>query len=152
MSSQLLVLLIHSPCLALDDDKLEPPMGILMIASVLQQEGITTRVLDLSGHTLSESYNIVEELTEEPTIVGFSTFSVSYNYTLRIVRKIKRLIPKVFTIAGGPHASALPEESIKTFDLVLAGEGEKAISKIRRVKQEQIDDVYWKRTLQTLKN
>jgi anaerobic magnesium-protoporphyrin IX monomethyl ester cyclase len=124
MMSRLKVLLIESPCLALDDDSLEPPMGILMIASVLKKRGILVQVLDLSGHTLNESYQILEGIEETPTVVGFSTLSASYSFTMKLAIKIRQLFPKAKTIAGGPHASALPEEVAKSFDYVLVGEAE----------------------------
>jgi radical SAM superfamily enzyme YgiQ (UPF0313 family) len=49
---------------------------------------------------------------------------------------IRYRYPKTVTIAGGPHASALPDEVIKDFDYVVVGEGESAMQEILEDKHE----------------
>src|SRR5690349_6795255 len=101
-------LLIHSPCDALDDDTLEPPMGILMLGTVLQEKGYRVEICDLSGLPLEECFNALE-MCKPAEIVGFSTFTVSYHTTLALAKHIRSILPDAKLIAGGPHASALPE-------------------------------------------
>jgi radical SAM superfamily enzyme YgiQ (UPF0313 family) len=49
---------------------------------------------------------------------------------MQILRLIKAANPTVRTVAGGPHASALPQQVAKDFDHVVVGEGENAILRL----------------------
>lgn len=119
-------LLIHSPCDAIDDDTLEPPMGILMLGTVLQEKGYRVEICDLSGLSPEACLNVLERC-EPAEVVGFSTFTVSYHTTLALVKHIRAILPDAKLIAGGPHASALPEEVVSHFDYVFVGESEQEI-------------------------
>jgi radical SAM superfamily enzyme YgiQ (UPF0313 family) len=118
------ICLIKTPVPELLDDRLDPPAGLLSLAAVLQRDGLTVEIIDLSG--------IPEYDWEFPAAFryGFSTYTASYNRTLYIKDRIKHLYPEATTIAGGPHASALPEEVAREFDTVVVGEGESVISGI----------------------
>jgi len=118
------VLLIHTPCPYIEDDMLEPPMGILSIAGVLLNKKIPVSVLDFSGMPIEECKSILKKHKPVPEIVGFSTYSVNYHITKQLLEELKNLYPNVTTVAGGPHASALPDEVKKDFNFVIVGEGE----------------------------
>jgi anaerobic magnesium-protoporphyrin IX monomethyl ester cyclase len=114
------VVLINTPCSELDDDRLEPPLGILYMATILKQNGIDCEICDLSGLPK-------EQWQEKITIgdvYGFSTYSVTYNRTLEIRQLAQNINPKALMVTGGPHASALAQECAKDFDLIIIGEAE----------------------------
>jgi radical SAM superfamily enzyme YgiQ (UPF0313 family) len=60
-------------------------------------------------------------------IYGLSTYTTTYHRTLEIANTIKQMDPYARTVAGGPHATALPESVAEDFDWVVIGEGETAI-------------------------
>lgn len=114
------VVLVHTPCPELDDDRLEPPLGILYIATVLKQSGIDCQICDLSGSPQEQW----QQNLAAGDIYGFSTYSVTYKRTLEIKRLAFDINPNALTVAGGPHVSALPCESAEDFDVVITGEAE----------------------------
>ena len=118
------ICLVKTPVPELQDDRLDPPMGLLYLGTVLQNAGIEVVILDLSG--IPES----EWVFPETEWYGFSTYTASYNRTVRIKNIVKNLYPSVKTVAGGPHASVLPHEVIDEFDHVITGEGEESLLRL----------------------
>jgi len=118
------ICLVKTPVPELQEDRLDPPMGLLYLASMLEWNGIEAKILDLSG--------IPEEQWEFPEAewYGFSTYTSSYNRTVRIKHLVEAQYPNVKTIAGGPHASALPFQVAEDFDHVVIGEGESVLLKL----------------------
>lgn len=114
------VVFVHTPCPELENDRLEPPLGILYLATLLKENSIPCRICDLSG--LPE--NKWQDNLAEGDVYCFSTYSVTYHRTLEIRDLAKNLNPEAITIVGGPHVSALPEESAKDFDIIITGETE----------------------------
>jgi len=122
------IILIHTPAPELQEDRLEPPLGLLYLATYLREHGINAQVVDLSGQKRWE--------IPYSKYYGFSTYSANYRRTLQI--KENYINPNAITIAGGPHASALPEEVAKEFDYVIVGEGEIALLSLLQNPQENI--------------
>jgi len=114
------VVFVHTPCSELYDDRLEPPLGILYLATLLKEKGIICQICDLSG--MPE--NKWQDNLAIGDIYGFSTYSATYYQTLKIRDIAKNLNTQAITIAGGPHVSALLEECSKDFDIIITGEAE----------------------------
>ena len=120
------VAFIKTPIPKLQDDKLEPDMGLLYIATYLKRRFVTAQpiYIDLSVDNINDITDIIKTCK----YFCFSTYTANYYLTLELVAEIKKVAPKDATyIAGGHHASALPEEVAKDFDYVIVGEGEKAL-------------------------
>jgi len=115
--------LIQTPCYELMDDRLEPPLGLLYLATWLNQHGHEAHVVDLSS-IRPEHWR---QSIPRADIYGFSTFTTSFHRTLDILKIVKNINPHAVTVAGGPHASALPEVVSLFFDFVVVGEGEQAL-------------------------
>ena len=122
------VVLIQTPCYELADDRLEPPLGLLYLATWLNHHGYPTQVIDLAS-TSSEQ---VWEAIPFADLYGFSTYTTTYHRTLEILQITKRISPHAWTVAGGPHASALPEMVARDFDFVIVKEGEVALLNLVR--------------------
>lgn len=56
-----------------------------------------------------------------------STYTLDIKEQVAIVRMLRRQYPKSIHIAGGPHVSEFPKESLCTFDSLVFGEGERTI-------------------------
>ena len=100
-------------------------------STVLRNFGIDCEICDLSG--LSGKKQWLNKIKSLPVadIYAFSTYSVTYFRTLEIRDLIKlRVNPDAITVAGGPHASALPVESAKDFDIIITGEAEQTFLEI----------------------
>ena len=123
-----MALFIKTPVPMLQDDKLEPDMGLLYCASYVKRYSECTPVyVDLS----LDSVDVLEQYYDVCSIYLFSTFTANYERTCELVKMIReRCIPEAVFIAGGHHASALPDVVAQTFDYVIIGEGEIAESKL----------------------
>jgi radical SAM superfamily enzyme YgiQ (UPF0313 family) len=99
------------------------PLGIEYIGAKTQQAGYSVQVLQ--QRELTDDELVQEVLKFKPDVIGFSVVTCTYDRALQISKKIKKLCPKVFTVFGGYHATAMPgicKEN--TIDFVVIGEGE----------------------------
>jgi len=118
------ICLVFTPAYELQDDRLEPPLGILYIATYLKEHGYDVAIADLAGVPEVEWY------LPPAKFYGFTTYSTTYQRTLALRDLALKLNPSAKTIAGGPHASALPGDVVHDFDHVVIGEGEIATANI----------------------
>ena len=119
---------IHTPCLSLRDDRLEPPLGLLYVATLAQSKGYYVKLIDLSA---KETPDLGKFIPDDFDVYGFSTYSVNYGLTLELVREVRKRNSHAYLIAGGPHVTALPYEAIHDgFDTIVTGEGEIAVLQI----------------------
>ncbi len=132
LNKQINVVFVHTPCPELKDDRLEPPLGILYLATLLEKENIPCQVCDLSGIP----QNKWREKIIKADVYAFSTYSANYHLTLKIKNIIKELYPNATMIAGGPHVSALAEECTRDFDIIIVGEAECKFIEVIRALQE----------------
>ena len=99
-----------------------PPLGILGIASYLEERGIATDIVD---------YNVEKPQVDFAAydLVGLSVHCGNVVRSLRRARKIKETEPDLPLVVGGPHATANPLlfASKPYFDAVVVGEGEETI-------------------------
>jgi anaerobic magnesium-protoporphyrin IX monomethyl ester cyclase len=113
---------IHTPCPKLENDRLEPPLGLLYLATIAKIYRYETKLLDLSS---VEMEHIEEKIPNGYDVYAFSTYSVNYNLTKEIAKTIKNNNPSSLFIAGGPHASALPDcVYLDGFNYVITGEAD----------------------------
>lgn len=61
-----------------------------------------------------------------PDVVCSTMMSPDFDYVIQAFKITKKINPKIITIVGGPHVTALPDEvlAIKEADIAIAGEGE----------------------------
>jgi anaerobic magnesium-protoporphyrin IX monomethyl ester cyclase len=107
-----------------------PPLSILYLAAVLEEENIEVSVLDQPalGLTLEETVQWVEK--EKPDVLGFSTLTSSGQTAARISTKVKEKNPDVVTVFGNHHATFNAERILRKYpaiDIIARGEGEKTI-------------------------
>jgi anaerobic magnesium-protoporphyrin IX monomethyl ester cyclase len=116
--------LVHTPCAQLRDDRLEPPLGLLYLATVARDRGYRIELIDLSARSPTQLGQLIPDGHD---VYGFSTYSVNYGLTLELAATVRRRNPRAILIAGGPHATALPGGVAQDgFDVVVTGEGEVA--------------------------
>ena len=97
------------------------PLGLLYIASVLLENNHEVQICDELVGQVPEEYIS----SFRPDYLGVSVRTPAFNRAIQIAKAAKSLGIKV--ILGGPHVSALPEESIlasEYVDGVIVNEGE----------------------------
>jgi radical SAM superfamily enzyme YgiQ (UPF0313 family) len=108
-----------------------PPLGIGYLLKALDGvDGINPVFIDGHRDNIEED-NLLDRIrTMRPLIVGFQVFSVDYAKFCRLIPKIRRICPETKMVAGGPHVSGLPEQTLidnPDLDFVVKGEGEAAL-------------------------
>ncbi|MFZ5366487.1 MAG: B12-binding domain-containing radical SAM protein [Patescibacteria group bacterium] len=119
------VLLLHPQLKKYKQPRL-PPLGLLSIAAVLEKEGHQVFVLDLNV----EPNNLERFLRKRFDLVGITATTPLIKEAWRLTKICKRR--KLPVILGGPHPSALPEESLKKgiVDIVVRHEGEETMKEL----------------------
>ena len=144
------------------DIRLGLPLGIMYIASVLEQESVPVSIFDclISGqtqiHETPEGTHhgvadkvICDIITKTaPDIVGITCpFTAQVDNLLHTAKIVKKLNPQIFIVAGGPHFSIANHNFLKhnlQIDGFISGEGEVAMLQLVKALQE-------KRSLETVK-
>jgi radical SAM superfamily enzyme YgiQ (UPF0313 family) len=104
------------------------PLGIGYIAAVLEKEGYRVKVLDLLIEKKSDEEILAVIKDFLPQVVGFTAVTPTVNSAFKLAAIVKKYDGEIITIIGGPHATALPEESLNNnMDYVVYGEGEETI-------------------------
>lgn len=121
--------------------EINPPLGLCYIASVLEKNKIPLKILEANALNLS-----VEDVVREAKgydVVGISFMTPAHNFAVQVARLLDRSVLK---IAGGPHATGLPEDVLKEgFDVVVRGEGERTLLEIAQgVRFEDILGISYK--------
>ena len=120
------VLLIYPPYTY---PKKSPPIGLAYIAAVLEKEGYSVEIADMS--VLGMDYKDLEKKVKQikPKLVGISFMTNQYKEALNISKAVKDTDRYIPIIVGGPHVSALPEEviALESIDIAVIGEGERTI-------------------------
>lgn len=108
-----------------------PPLGVALLASVLEKEGHHVKIIDCSAEQIFPG-EIDRHITEEYDFVGISSLSQSAPSAYKIARALKTNMRNATIIMGGIHATAMPEEVIDNpdVDICVRGEGEDAIKEI----------------------
>jgi len=114
-----------------------PPLGLGYLATALRRAGfLDVSILDCVKEGLDYTSFKKKVKNYHPDVVGFQVFSQdlpSLGKSLEIVKKIN---PKIITIAGGPHPSGLPKEMLKNFpnlDFLFVGEAEVGLPMLVKV-------------------
>lgn len=108
----------------------QPPLGLAMLAAVLEKNGHVVKILDLTALELSENAVPQTIHNEKPKIVGITAMTPTINSAISVARKVKESGSNILNVLGGAHASILPEETLKknpAIDMIVRGEGEKTM-------------------------
>ena len=111
-----------------------PSLGILYLAAVLRKEGYSVSVIETSSLGLSIK-ELLEEITKKPNYnyIGISATTLSIFNASVLAEEIKKIDNKIKIIVGGPHITAVPEETLKlfrSFDIAVIGEGEETMREL----------------------
>lgn len=98
-----------------------PPLNLGYIAGYLEANGIETHIIDeLAGQDVGR-----EIIKLKPDIVGITATTPLVPDAYRIARITRNM--GIFTVMGGKHAMVMTEEALRNVDIVVTGEGEKAM-------------------------
>ncbi|MHA1348413.1 MAG: B12-binding domain-containing radical SAM protein [Candidatus Odinarchaeia archaeon] len=110
-----------------------PPLGLMYIGSVLKENNIDVKLLDLSGKLKTVEWYEKWLKKEEPDLVGISIIADAINTAMFIAKVTKKVLPNTLVVGGGITATFLYEKILTYcpyFDLIVRGEGEYTLLKI----------------------
>ena len=109
-----------------------PTLGLATIAATALEKGNKVEILDMSWR--SYDFELVRNkiIRYKPDIVGVTATTPLMNQMRDISVLVKDISKKIRVVGGGPHISALPEESLREsrLDAVLVGEADYTFAEI----------------------
>jgi anaerobic magnesium-protoporphyrin IX monomethyl ester cyclase len=122
------------------------PIWLAYATGVLEQDGFRVKLVDApaAGYDLQRVLELVDDLQPNMIVVETSTPSI-YN-DLEAAETIKSRCPQAFIVFVGPHATALPEETLTlnlALDAVARGEYDYTIRDLARLLEagDDLDNV-----------
>ncbi|MDD4894169.1 MAG: radical SAM protein [Candidatus Omnitrophica bacterium] len=103
-----------------------PIRSLAVLAASLKKEGHEVKILDLSISNNPDG-ELVRHLAEySPEYAGITFTTPLFPEALKLSRRIKEISPCTRIVAGGVHATSLPEETLlnSEIDIVVSGEGD----------------------------
>ncbi len=105
-----------------------PPLGLAYCAAVLERNGHAVSIVDALVLGIRPPKLAKILLAKRPDLVGISTYSPTRYECFRTAKLVKQTLgPDVTVVMGGPHAAALPEDTlleVPHVDHVVRAEGE----------------------------
>ena len=109
---------------------LPAPLGLLALAGEIKRiPDSEVKIIDMEADNISLEEAISQILEFEPDLVGITLHATAaHNNAGYIARGVKKAKPDTVLVAGGHHATFLPEELIEAgFDISVLGEGDETI-------------------------
>lgn len=106
----------------------QPPIGLALIAAILEKEGYPVNIIDANASGLQP--HEVAAMAAGADFVGITAMTPTIGAALKIADYVKKAKPKVKIVLGGPHPTLLPEETLKSspaIDIIIKGEGDGTI-------------------------
>jgi len=132
-----------------------PILSLASLSGMLTKEGHQVEILDLiiSDSPQKDLYTKLARFL--PDYVGITFSTPAYQEMKIIAKTVKDFNNSIILIGGGPHASALPEETLQDtlLDLIVIGEGEETLKEIINGNPwENIEGVCYKKNSKIIKN
>ena len=109
-----------------------PTLGLATIAATALQRNHNVEILDLSWRPYNFELIRNHIVQNKPDIVGITATTPLMNQLRDISVLVKDISKNILVIGGGPHPSALPEETLQEtmLDVVLVGEADYSFAEI----------------------
>jgi anaerobic magnesium-protoporphyrin IX monomethyl ester cyclase len=127
MNRNIKIVLVVPPADCVNDDRLEPPLGLLYIAANLRENGYDNiTICDMSG--CKTGTEILERIRNIPNadVYGITCCCTNYYYAKEIICLIRSNNRFAYVVIGGPNPTGTPEITFNDSgsDALVVGEGE----------------------------
>ncbi len=103
-------------------DQLDPPFPLMYLAAVAEHQGWQAEIVHMET---------LEDVLPEAEIYAVTSTSPQWPTTLELSERLAKEFPDKWTICGGAHISACPDDFQNSkFDAVVIGEGEIVLERI----------------------
>jgi len=111
-----------------------PPIGLMYLASYLKSKSNhEIKIMDAFSCNIDENQFLNQVKKENPDVIGLSCTSYTFLYSMKLLEKIKKMLPDIIIVVGGIHATFFAENILKNYkfiDFVIKGEGEITFSEL----------------------
>jgi len=110
-----------------------PHIGVAYLLSVAKRHGIKAKYLDMAAERLSIDDVVEYAKREQPRVIGFTGWTSQIHNSVKLAELIKEVSPNSLFCTGGPHGTAMPNETLlefPIFDFIICGEAEDAIPEL----------------------
>jgi radical SAM superfamily enzyme YgiQ (UPF0313 family) len=111
------------------DHSCNPPLALLYLATTLRDSDVEVSIFDLDAFTGGLQEQLKAIVDYQPDVVGMPVYTIASEFkSVQIIcRGVRERLPAATILAGGPHPTALPTETLEWFpemDFVLQGEAD----------------------------
>lgn len=132
-----------------------PPFGLLYLGAILERANHKVEIIEFDSYNNrnfdSRQEQLVREIIDKkPDLIGITCMTAHAKIVKKLIPAFLKIKKEILIIAGGPHATALPEDILNVgADMVCLGEGEGTILRIidyyqGRIRKEEINGIAYK--------
>lgn len=104
---------------------LAPPLGIAYIAAVLEENGISVKIIDAPALRMGIEEVLGEIKRESPKVIGITCTTPIMPHASKLMKRIKEEGIDAPIVCGGNHPTFCDEDTLRSgADFVVRGEGE----------------------------
>ena len=107
----------------------QPPLNLAMLGAYLEERGVEVEIRDFDVEPLEDLEPWLERF--QPDLVGLTAATPMILRAAALAERIRLVARKIPLVLGGPHATALPERTLRefpAFDYAVSGEGEQPLA------------------------
>lgn len=111
----------------------QPNLGLLMLAASVRAAGHQPLLLDAGASALTRDEALRQAVDFAPDVIGLTATTLEVAAAARFADELRLHLPALRVVVGGPHVSAVPEETLQrfpAFDLAVVGEGEETLCEL----------------------
>lgn len=121
---------------------IDPPTGLLILASIAKKEGFEVALVDFNAIQASKKKPLSNSELEhelhglDPSAIGITSWTYNHHIAMRILKIAKDRFPNSTTIYGGIHATFTDLNVLRAYpfvDCVVRGEAETIISPLLKM-------------------
>lgn len=128
--------------------------GLAMVSAALKATGRYVTLFDAYAYNLTPKKILQYVCQQQPDVIGLTLYTVGLGQTLAFVSQLKKLLPAVKIVVGGPHVTAESRALLthnKDIDVGIIGEGEESFVELIEALEEgegfkEIDGIIYRDT------
>ncbi len=124
-----------------------PPLGLAYIASYLEKNGISVRIIDAIAEQL-DFVSLLGTVADAPDFIGITATTMTVKSALENAAECRKKFPKSTIVLGGVHPTLMPEDVLvnDNVDFVIRGEGEYSfLDLINGMEHEKVPGLSYKK-------
>ena len=127
--SNMFELVGNDPVIIKDQQGVYPPLGLLYTSSYIKQQGRHwVDIIDCQAEEINHAECAERVVELKPDLVGLTAMTFTLVDCKLVIQEIRKRLPNVPIVVGGPHTAIFPEETLNPkglgADYVIVGEGE----------------------------